>query len=312
MVKRGDKSRDKKVLTPGGYRSPRMVHLVKPGEIVQGRGGETRVTTDLVLTPGGFRSRSLVHLIEPNHELIVEHDKFRIQNMHDLRETEVAMVPWGGDVPALDSGWITYCYWNNGSGEPFATFTSAWTVPPAPRVQANPLQTIFLFNGIQNYGRNYGILQPILQWGPSKVGGGPYWSIASWYVTSGGPAFHSPLARVTPGERLVGVMTRTAKHGGEFSYLCEFQNVASTRLPVQKISELVWFNETLEAYQIERCSNYPNTTHTTLAQIHINKDGGPLRPNWTSANRVADCGQHATAPNPSEVNIFYRAERGSA
>jgi hypothetical protein len=122
MVKRGDKSRDKKVLTPGGYRSPRMVHLVKPGEIVQGRGGETRVTTDLVLTPGGFRSRSLVHLIEPNHELIVEHDKFRIQNMHDLRETEVAMVPWGGDVPALVAG---------GSHIAIGTTEAASLLPPS-------------------------------------------------------------------------------------------------------------------------------------------------------------------------------------
>jgi hypothetical protein len=98
----------------------------------------------------------------------------------------------------------------------------------------------------------------------------------------------------------------------EFSYLCEFRNVASTKLHVLKISELVWFNETLEAYQIQRCSNYPKTTHTTFAQIHINTDRGLLRPNWTIANRIADCGQHAKVPNPSEVNIFYRAERGSA
>ncbi len=289
-----------------------MVHLVKPGEIVQGRGAETPVMTDLVLTPGGFRSRSLVHLVEPNHELIVEHDKFRIQNMLDLRETEVAMIPWGGDVPALGSGWITYCYWNNGSDDAFATFTSAWTVPPAPSARANPVQTIFLFNGIQNYGRNYGILQPVLQWGVSAAGGGPYWSMASWYVFSGGQAFHTRLEQVVPGDSLVGVMTRTGRQGGEFSYLCEFRNVASTKLHVLKISELVWFNETLEAYQIQRCSNYPKTTHTTFAQIQINTDRGLLRPNWTIANRIADCGQHAKVPNPSEVNIFYGAERGSA
>jgi hypothetical protein len=88
------------------------------------------------------------------------------------------------DGPVLGGGWTIYAYWNNGTGTTISVFKTTWKVPPDP--QTTGKQTIFLFNGIQNYGSNFGILQPVLQWGPSAAGGGQYWSAASWYVTSGG------------------------------------------------------------------------------------------------------------------------------
>jgi hypothetical protein len=47
------------------------------------------------------------------------------------------------------------------------------------------------------------IIQPVLQWGPSYAGGGPYWTIGSWYV-EGGNAAHSGLAQVNVGDRIAG------------------------------------------------------------------------------------------------------------
>ena len=47
-----------------------------------------------------------------------------------------------------------------------------WQVPPPPSVQDSG-EVVFLFNGIQNYGTNFGILQPVLQWGVSAAGAGP-------------------------------------------------------------------------------------------------------------------------------------------
>jgi hypothetical protein len=86
------------------------------------------------------------------------------------------------EYPALGSGWIAYTYWNNGTGNSITSFETTWEVPPPPASDSG--QLIYLFNGIQNYGSNYGILQPVLQWGTSPAGGGPYWAVASWYVTS--------------------------------------------------------------------------------------------------------------------------------
>src|SRR5258707_495969 len=66
------------VITPGGPRPSDQVHLVGPGEVVQGVAGgqpvvalgqpirlRDQATADLVLTPGGWRPKSAVHHIEP-------------------------------------------------------------------------------------------------------------------------------------------------------------------------------------------------------------------------------------------------------
>ena len=86
---------------------------------------------------------------------------------------------------------------------------------PAPATRSR--QTIFLFNGIQNTGANFGILQPVLQYGSSAAGGGAFWSIASWYVTSGGQA---ELGRALGG--YVNVITKSGTnlfHGDVYDYM---------------------------------------------------------------------------------------------
>lgn len=79
-------------------------------------------------------------------------------------------------------------------------------------------------------------------------------------MTSGGQAFHTPLTRVNVGDRLVGNISFQAGSGNLFSYQSEFEGIPATRLPVQNTAELLWFNQTLEAYNIQRCSNCPLTS----------------------------------------------------
>src|SRR5437016_3270931 len=175
---------------------------------------------ELVLTPGGYRHQSLVHHIEPEHRLDFAEGAIRKLHVsgHEVADLGVLRERPGGQplmpanvaphptvVPALGSGWIAYAYWTNNTGHPVTRFATTWVVPPPP--QTNHNQTIFLFNGIQNATMIY---QPVLQWGPSAAGGGAYWSVASWYVDGqGGPAFHTNLVRVNPGDVLLGVMTQT-------------------------------------------------------------------------------------------------------
>jgi hypothetical protein len=312
-------------LTPGGARRKELVHAVGPGEVVRFERPEAGVVlpreqvtaapgarpaaADLVLTPGGYRPRSLVHQVGPRHALYAAGRRMLVVNLATDVMVDVPMAAVGpGHIPALGSGWIAYAYWNNGTGTPVSSLRTTWQVPPAPATEAK--QTVFLFNGIQNYGANYGILQPVLQWGPSAAGGGSYWSVASWYVTSSGQAFHTPLVRVNPGDTLVGVLTLTNQSGTSFNYDCAFQGIAGTALPLQNIAELVWCTETLEAYQINQCSDYPDTAMTALRAISI-QTGNSLPPlTWTPVNRVTDCGQKAVvvsnSPSHGEVDISYR------
>ena len=263
---------------------------------------------EFVLTPGGYRHQSLVHQVEAGVAVNVATDVIRLMRNTNVIEEIPASPTAPGTVPALGSGWITYFYWNNGTGTPVSSFKTMWQVPPPPSVQ-DPGEVVFLFNGIQNYGANFGILQPVLQWGVSAAGGGAYWSVASWYVTSGGQAFHTNLVRVNPDDTLIGVMTKTGQNGTAFSYTSQFQGIAGTELPVQNIAELMWCNETLEAYGINAAGNYPNTPLTEFTEINIRTGAAVPAITWTPVDRVTDTGQHGVVDSNSasygEVDIFY-------
>ncbi len=267
---------------------------------------------DFVLTPGGFRNRTLVHPVETGVALDAnpEEDSLRLLDAKGGEVVkEVPAAPAApGAVPTLGTGWIAYALWNNATGKPVSSFKSMWQVPPPPS-KSDAGATIFLFNGIENSGANLGILQPVLQWGSSAAGGGSYWSVASWYVTSGGQAFHTNLVRVNEGDTLIGVMSLTGQSGGSFSYTSEFQGIANTQLPVQNIAQLTLCDVTLEAYGINACGNYPNAPLTQFTEINI-RTGSTVPPvKWGPVNRVTDCGQHAAVVSDSasygEVDIYY-------
>jgi hypothetical protein len=91
-------------------------------------------------------------------------------------------------------------------------------------------------------------------------------------------------------------------------------HIAGTNLPVQNIAELLWCNETLEAYTINQCSDYPNTGHTAMRAIRIDAGSSTPTLSWTPANAVTDCGQHAVvvsnANGDGEVDLYYNDSIG--
>ena len=267
---------------------------------------------DLVLTPGGYRTRELVHRLEPEQALQVAEGTIRLLHQKSKAVIEIPRIAARpGDVPGFGSGWVAYASWTNTTGVPVSSFKTTWRVPPAPATQSD--QTIFLFNGIDPSNPSAAILQPVLQWGGSAAGGGPYWSVASWYVLGSGEAFHTDLVKVNVGDELLGVMTLTGQTAGGFSYVSEFQGIPGTSLPVQDVAELVWCNETLEAYNITACSDYPDTDLTALRSISLTTGGTSPPLSWTPVNQVTDCGQHAVVVSNSatagEVDLYYQEPR---
>jgi FG-GAP-like repeat len=283
------------VLTPGGLRPKSLVHKVQPGQVIDGTGGVLRildssgaVVADLGPSQGRAAGRSLM-------------------------PGDVAQPPSG--ALAHGSGWITYASWST-TGTPVSSFTTTWVVPPAPGVQSG--QYFFLFNGIQN---SEWILQPVLQWGVSAAGGGSYWAVASWYTPSrntsgtGGPAVTSSLVPVSPGDILTGIITltaQTAEYG--FSYSCQFQGLADTVYEVSNVQELTQCVETLEAYGITQCSNYPAAQATKMTGISIQTGATLPDLEWTVTNAATECGQHTVvvsdSPAGGEVDLCYRTGAG--
>jgi hypothetical protein len=317
------------VFAPGGPRHRDSVHEVRPDEAFARDAAATfhhvrhvsareldrrpQLPPGFVITPGGPRHQSHVHRVEPGHAVLGGRRGLRILNTATSLARELPAAEGDANlVSALGSGWITYAYWNNGTGSSITSLRTTWTVPPAPRESDN--QVIFLFNGIQNYGANFGILQPVLQWGTSAAGGGPSWKVASWYVASQGTALHSPLVDVNPGDTLVGVMTlegvnHVPNAPTTFDYHCVFEGLPGTSLHVRNIAELLWCNQTLEAYGVTRCDNYPDTPSTAMKAIALQT--GTVNPSvsWTPVDAVTDCGQHTVVVNNSstdgEVDLFY-------
>jgi len=318
---------DDLVLTPGGLRPRRGVQMVKPGDVVrQLEGGKMAVETrhqpqfelsernshmaqNLVLTPGGYRDASLVHRVDAGHAIHMSDGVARLMHIETKKLIDLPHVAvQAGSVPGFGTGWIAYGFWINDTGNPVTSFSTTWTVPAAPVNQDG--QTIFLFNGIDPSNPGAAILQPVLQWGPSNAGGGNYWSVASWYVLGNGQAFYTPLVKVNEGDQVVGVMTLTGQSGGLFSYTSAFQGIAGTSLPVLNVAELVWLNETLEAYGIADCSDYPNADLTSMRHISIQTGNTNPAVAWTHVDQVTDCGQHAIVMSDSatdgEVDLYYR------
>ena len=259
----------------------------------------------LVLTPGGYRDRSLVHHVPPGHVLDFADGRTAIRNLKTDIATEVP--PSKAKGPTLEQGWIASACWVNDTQSPLTQFCSGWQVPKPPTAQDD--QVIYLFNGLQPPG-GYAILQPVLQWGVSAAGGGAYWSIASWYVVSSGPSFHTNAVPVDVDEVLLGKITLTNRQGAFFSYNCQFSGYPQTELNIVNYPELSCCFEALEAYSMTQCPNYPASPSTRFffIQVDYGNVGHPL--NWVTRASVTDCGQHVVVVDPSpvkgEVEIFYR------
>jgi hypothetical protein len=310
------------VLTPGGYRPRSFVQHISSGDQVRATGAappfveQTRTTgadgrdsRGRVLTPGGFRHPALVHRIDAGHVIDAASSRLRLLRRDADEVVEVPHVSvQPGDVPGFGTGWITYAYWQNRTGQPVTDFITRWRVPKAPTSSSG--QTIFLFNGIDPSNPSQAILQPVLQWGVSAAGGGNYWAVASWFVDNSGHAFHTNLVQVSEGDLLDGHMALTGQAPNSFSYSSEFTGIANTMLQVQTADELVWCNQTLEAYAITSCSDYPADTLTHMGQIDIRT--GQLTPtvDWTPADQVTDCNQHtivvSNTGSNGAVDLYYR------
>ena len=289
------------IYTPGGPRTPDHVHTVGPDEFVAAdAAGKYSVAHKLrpdvartrqllstglyAITPGGIRPKSMIHVVQPDE--VVRPDGTRLKRFN--LKTETFVEPPGADfeppmLPGLGGGWITYGFYVEPAANVVRSMTTTWTVPPEPSREDG--QLIYLFNGLQDSPVTQ-ILQPVLQWGKSRAGGGNSWALASWLVTGSGDAFRTQITEVQPGTVLTGLMRMVSLHATWSFWVCEFVGFSDTRLTVNVTGQLVMPVVTLEAYTVQECRDYPATSMTSMRAIGVNTAAGALATGFEAVDSV--------------------------
>lgn len=161
--------------------------------------------------------------------------------------------------PGTGNGWVEASEWDVslGKNDNIDYLGGSWPVPKKPAKNGG---LIYLFNGIEPSGGTW-ILQPVLQYGASPAGGGNYYAVASWLVSSGGTAYHSTLKKVAVGDTITGFTELTAVSGGKQSWWVEaIDGSITSTLKVKTSTKRHWtwaFAGVLEAYGISTCSEFP-------------------------------------------------------
>jgi hypothetical protein len=286
----------------------------RPAFIPSATPAVTGGSSDLVITPAGLMPRSNVHYLPQDHFLSFENGRIKQFEKATNRLVadfgEVKVVPTQAPQASEAQGWIAYAYWTN-TGAPISRFTTNWTVPSAPVDQGGG-QTIFLFNGMQDgtTATSY-IIQPVLQWGPSAAGGGNYWAVTSWFVTTT-QAFFGDLITVKSGRGLRGVIKKEGGSGKTYNYSSSFQGLpGDASLTVRKVPQAFWAAETLESYGVTNPSTmYPPNTDIAMTGIQIQRGSKDVLIDWLTAQAVSGSAQKAVVVSDSNpggvVDLYFR------
>ena len=253
---------------------------------------------DSVLTPFGLYPRSNIYLLDKDSYINIEDTKIQVVNSKSGKiQSEFEKFgaePTNTSSDELDkyeNGYITGVAWSNRSTNTTSFFSATWHVP-SPPIKDNG-QTVFIFNALEN---GPDIIQPVLQWGGSAAGGGPYWGIANWYLTDwGNRVFISPLIRVFPGTKLTGTIKLTNQSINAFSYSSSFEEYPASELQVNNARKFYDTLISLEAYFISRCGDYPADTKVSINDVNLKMDTVTPFLNWrVQRYRQVNCGQHTS------------------
>jgi hypothetical protein len=257
-------------------------------------------TSGFALTPAGCVSVSCVHLLPPNVLSIVSrHGGSTVVTFSNGKSA--TFPPCSAGPSFSTNGWVEDAQFVHVAKQ----FSGNWNVPQAP--STNDGQTIFMFIGTEDAMHpGNDIIQPVLQWGSSAAGGGPYWSLASWFV-SGSSYYVSTLINVNAGDSLKGILTSNHCTSGGCDWVITGKDITSgTKTTLLYTGDDVQNHAyvTLEVYNVASCSDYPSSGHTTFTNLQFN--GGKVKPAWTPYILQNDgCGESVHSSGSTTVALHY-------
>lgn len=284
----------------------------------------------IVNTPFGPTLKSNVHYIDNKH-FFIKHDRnvqivniktnevvqqfdykkdtgkdsFIVKSINGLRNKESL------NQSNFNDGWITYaeCSIEGLNPSIISHYSATWNVPSPPTQKANQLLYLFIGLGTIEDGLSY-IVQPVLQWGVSPAGGGKYWAICNWYVTSNFQFFYDSLIQVSPGTKLQGNVELTSVSENKFTYKSSFTGYDSELL-VNNIPRLYDPSVAFEIYNVNGCNEYPMDERLRMSKINIEFQGSVPFSQWYIYKSANGCDQYTTVVNASlengEIDINFHS-----
>ena len=256
----------------------------------------------LKLVPGGPKSISLIEEVSPESTVYIDPENLlRLMPRDESRDLK-SLITLEAETLSFNEGWVAYFQTRLLNGDRLISFKSTWQVPPPPSTIHE--QTLYLFNGAQTTGSKYSIIQPVLRWATDEKTGESFWSVASYCVTSTSQAKHTPYVRVNPGQTLTGLIQFVRMERMNFVYSIEFLNVAGTRMLVRSAQEFVLLFDTLEIYDIQSCSDLPDTNKTEFINVEVRtKNGSQVQ--WTEKDATNACGLGCAKDVGGKLVVFY-------
>jgi len=252
----------------------------------------------MVLTPGGMRPARCVREV-PSDTIITKEDDFIRITRPDGDEELLEYCNFAKNTSRTkrlgDTGWIAFAFvYATGF---FNSFYGTFDVPANP--QNNNGQTVFFFTGLES--KNNEIIQNVLQWGHSAAGGGDYWGVASWYVSSNGNAFSSTLLPVNNGVTITGNLTYVDRIWWINTTFPGYY----TQMWMNNVDTLSSALTTLEAYNIANCGDYPSDGSITFNDMSLKNLFVPYYPAWETWLLFSDCNQKVNVVGSATLQIYY-------
>ncbi|PPQ86214.1 hypothetical protein CVT25_006894 [Psilocybe cyanescens] len=276
-------------------------------------------TDELVHTPGGMLLKSNVHTVPEGGKVVHSATEVRLL---DADGAVLHVAPLKGAKPRFNLP-------NDPAIKPSLTsrnlqaatiaaiaqapsvsgFQSNWALPPLPQVNSGQLLMYFAALAPPTVDA---LIQPTLQYGVSAAGGGPFWSLASWFITED-QAFVTNLTQLSPGSLTLDsfVVNEDEFLGspGVHAWFTGFSSFPAAGLNVQTAED---FNVAIVALEITNAitlGNLPNTP-TDIDEIFILETNGdsfsPIP--WSLSNDTADGITINRLPRPfnGDETLFFQ------
>jgi len=177
-------------------------------------------------------------------------------------------------------------------------------------------QAIFVFIGLQTDNwvpgpnsppapEHFALIQPALQFGNSPAGGGPFWGVATWFVTMNHGYLVSDLVQVNPGDSIWGSLSRV--NGNTWSMEATVSGVTSNQtVQSNRLWNLPFAYCAMEVFHIGGdCTAFP-TNPVDFTQLKITVGQQQAKANWmvnTTMNPM--CNEGAKVIDPTQIVISF-------